>query len=261
MRVPGLLLALAALFAAGAWLERIPSPGPQPEGIASDGTHLYVADFIDGTISRADPAAPAGAVDFPSPGPHPEGLAWDGSHLWSADWETGRIYRHQVSDTALTVDFFFDAPGAEAGTHPVGLTWDGASLWLTTWSPFMLYRLDPATGAVLGSRRVEGLYPRDPAPVSFSYAPEDLAWDGTHLWITDWYTPKLFRIDPTTFEVVSTLPAPARGSVGLTFHRGYLWNGSTEERALYRLEVTDGTPTRPVTWGQLKRRAVPGGAP
>ena len=256
MRLAGLILAAAAVFAAGTWLDRIPSPGPQPEGMASDGTYLYVADFLDASISRIDPAAPAAAVSFRSPGPHPEGLAWDGTHLWSADWETRRIYRHQVSDTALTVDFFFDAPRPETSTRPVGLTWDGSALWLTTWYPGMLYRLDPATGAVLVSRRVEDLYPRDPEPISYSYAPEDLAWDGTHLWVTDWYTPKIFRIEPTTFEVASTTPSPARGSVGLAFHRGYLWNGSTEERALYRLEVTDGTPTRRVTWGRLKQRTA-----
>jgi outer membrane protein assembly factor BamB len=153
------------------------------------------------------------------------------------------------------VDFVFDAPRPEVTTRPVGLTWDGTSLWLTTWYPFMLYRLDPATGAVLFSRSVTGLY-----PPNFSYAPEDLAWDGSHLWITDWFTGKIYELDPETFELLQTVPSPGSGSVGLTFHQGYLWNGDTDEAALFRLEVTDGTPTRRVTWGRLKRGvALPSG--
>lgn len=255
MRVLALVLA-AALFAAGVWLERIPSPGPQPEGIASDGTYIYVADFLDATISRVDPAAPSATVEFPSPGPHPEGLAWDGTYLWSADWETRRIYRHQVSDTALSVVFSFDAPRPQSTTRPVGLTWDGTALWLTTWYPFMLYRLDPASGAVLFSRSVTGLY-----PPNVNYAPEDLAWGGTHLWITDWYSGKIYELDPTTFELLQTIPSPGPNSVGLTFHRSSLWNGDTEEDALFRLEITDGTPTRRLTWGQLKNGAALPGDP
>jgi sugar lactone lactonase YvrE len=192
-------------------------------------------------------------VSYPAPGPHPEGLAWDGTHLWSADWETRKIYRHAVTDSGITVVGFFDAPRPESGTRPVGLTWDGSALWLTTWYPVMLYRLDPMDGAVLYSRSVVGLYALPPFPTS--YAPEDLAWDGSHLWLTDWFTPRIFELDPTTLAVLDSLDCPGHASVGLTFHQGHLWNGDTGDRALYRLEVTGGTPTRPITWGRLKRGA------
>ncbi len=251
MKILGVVTATALVLGMGLWLDRIPSPGPQPEGIASDGTFIWVADFIDGTISRIDPAAPDRPLVFASPGPHPEGLTWDGSHLWSADWETRRIYRHAVSDTAIPVVSSFDSPRPESWTRPVGLTWDGSALWLTTWYPFMLYRLDPTDGHVLASRDIAGLYP--PLPPFGTYAPEDLAWDGAHLWITDWYTAGIHRFDPVTYELLESVDSPGPRSVGLTFHLGFLWNGDTEEQALYRLEVTGGTATRRVTWGGLKR--------
>ncbi len=249
--VLGVILAAAALSAdaGGLYLDRLDAPGPQPERLASDGTHLWVGDYITGLIYRVDPARPESTRAYASPGPHVEGLTWDGTHLWSADWSTGLIYRLAVGDTVLAVTRSFAAPGAG---DPVGLAWDGEALWLTTWNPPILYRLDPAAGAVLVEQPVKwdggSLYP------AHAFFPEDLAWDGEALWMTDWWTRKVYRINPDTFELLDTRDAGGNRSLGLAFHKGYLWNGDTETPpSLFRLDVTDGTPVRRVTWGRLKR--------
>jgi sugar lactone lactonase YvrE len=252
------------LLTAGAiYLERLDAPGPQPEGIASDGVHLWVADFQTARIYRMDTKTGEVVTSYPSPGPHPEGLAWDGTHLWHCDWDTRMIYRLSVSDQALTVEREFPAPmfenplGELIPARPVGLAWDGEALWLTTWQPFYLFRLDPVTGDTLKSRSLQD--PTDPLYPAVSARPEDLAWDGSQLWITDWFTREIHRIHPDSLVVTRTLDSGGPRSVGLTFHFGYLWNGDTGDGgaapALYRLDVTDGTvPVIPTTWGWLKAR-------
>jgi streptogramin lyase len=245
------VLALAPLVV----LDRMDAPGPQPEGLASDGTHLWVADFQTGLLYEIDTASKTVVRTFDAPGPRPEGLAWDGSRLWCADWEDKKIYLLSVSDTVLVAEREFPSP---MGSRPVGLAWDGEALWLTTWSPFYLFRLDPVTGDTLRSRL---LYPAEPLYPTLTPQPEDLAWDGTHLWLTDWGTRQIYRVDPDSLVVTETHRSGGPASVGLAFHQGYMWNGDTGERsvtpALYQLDIRG--PVRVVervTWGGLKRSYV-----
>jgi sugar lactone lactonase YvrE len=264
-------LSIAMVAAALAWamvLERIDAPGPQPEGLASDGTHLWVADFQSGLIYRVDTGAKTVIAAYEAPGPSPEGLAWDGTHLWHCDWDTRMIYRLSVSDSALTVDREFPAPllltpgGQLNQPRPIGLAWDGAALWLTTWRPFYLVRIDPVSGAVLRSRPFNDPFPLYP---TLGPAPEDLAWDGSHLWITDWWTKEIHRLDPASLVVTRTIASGGPKSVGLAFHLGDLWNGDTGMNAvapaLYRLDPSDQSPVLRTTWGRLKRLGLQDGEP
>lgn len=250
------LVVLAGLaFFPTAILEQFPSPGPQPEGLTSNGTHLWVTDFVTGDLYRIDTGT--SVVDtFATPGPNPEGLAWDGTHLWSADWTTQKIYRHAMngSDPGEVVLEFDAPPGTFNGlSRPVGLAFDGTQLWLTTWFPYALYRIDPGTGSVLFSRNLS----TDPVYPAFSPRPEDLAWDGVRLWITDWFTREIYALDPSSLEVVQTIAAGATRSVGLTFHEGYLWNNDTEADMIYKLDVMGPVPVEATSWGSLKRRFAP----
>ena len=251
------ILVTAAAIGVAAVLDTLDAPGPQPEGLASDGTHLWVADFVTGLIYRMDTVAGTVVQTYSAPGPRPEGLAWDGTHLWCADWSTKRIYRLSVGESELEIVHELPTPTpGDIVPKPVGLAWDGEALWLTTWQPFYLFRVDPETGQTLRCRRVQGLYPARDA------RPEDLTWDGSHLWITDWYTKEIHRVDPDSLVVTRTVPSGGPRSVGLAFHLGHLWNGDTDEGTLYRLDVTDGTvPVLPTTWGRIKQLGLGDSAP
>jgi streptogramin lyase len=245
---------LATVLAGAAVLERLDAPGPKPEGLASDGVHLWVADFDTDRIYRMDTGTGDVVQSYRAPGTRPEGLAWDGTHLWAGSWDTRLIYRLAVGDTALVVEREFPAP---LGARPVGLAWDGEALWLTTWSPFYLHRIDPDDGEAIRSRDLLAEPKLYPAVLA---RPEDLAWDGS-LWITDWYHTYIYRLDPITLEILETHPAAATQSVGLAFHQGYLWNGdtgtSTREPGLYRLDVQPRTPAERTSWGRLKAGEAP----
>ena len=200
IRAAGAVLAAGILSAAAAggvaYLQRFDAPGPQPEGLASDGVHLWVADFQARRLYRMDPATGAVLRSYPAPGPRPEGLAWDGTHLWCADWETRKVYRLAVSDTALTVVRILDPPSVEIDPpQPVGLAWDGAALWITDWGSRKIYRVDPE--ALVVTRTIDS---GGPASVG-------LEFHGGHLWNGDTgalgIPPAIYKLEETGSTPVS----------------------------------------------------------
>ena len=58
--------------------------GNGPYGVAFDGTHIWTANFLDGTVSKI--VAATGAVtDTIDVGNFPWGVAFDGTHMWVAN--------------------------------------------------------------------------------------------------------------------------------------------------------------------------------
>ncbi|MBT5850956.1 MAG: YncE family protein, partial [Acidimicrobiaceae bacterium] len=53
-------------------------------GVAFDGTHIWVTNLIDGTVSKI--VASTGAVTATiTVGNNPSGVAFDGTHMWVAN--------------------------------------------------------------------------------------------------------------------------------------------------------------------------------
>ena len=84
---------------------------------------------------------------------------WADNLLWELDPATGNIWGQ------------FNAPGAGA----TGLAWDWHDncLWHSDQGTDLIYKIDPATGTVITSFNSPDLIP------------QDLAFDGTYLWLND----------------------------------------------------------------------------
>ncbi len=85
----------------GGVVDTIPSPGTQPQGLAWDGTSIWVVmDDNDGDpekIWELDPLTGDTLLSFYIPTTRPRGLVWDGTHLWliakHPDEYSGVIFR------------------------------------------------------------------------------------------------------------------------------------------------------------------------
>ena len=62
------------------------------------------------------------------------------------------------------------------------------------------------------------------APANY---PSGLTWDGNHLWITDFQTDKIYKLDASG-KVLKTIESPAYRPVGLAFDGKYLWCSDTK---------------------------------
>lgn len=142
----------------------IPSPARGAQGLAWDGSALWLSDSLQGRIYRLDTSGTV-LASFRYPGTWARDLTWDGTSLWAADSQTGMVHRLDPTGQILAS---FRAPG----TAPVGLAWDGAHLWLSDPEADMIYELD-SSGQVLA--------------IYVAPCPEirGLAWDGSSLCLVD----------------------------------------------------------------------------
>jgi sugar lactone lactonase YvrE len=195
----------------------VASPCKYPSGLASDGAHLYVADWRDARIFRIDPADGSVLETWPAPSLNPHGLTYGADRLWVSDDHTGGIFALNL-DTGV-VDTHFEAPNERA----YGLAYGDGELFVLAGDT--VYRVTTDDGTILGSFA---------APARGARC---LAFDGTYLWISNRLQDELYLVDPATGWVLSILPSPGPYPDGVTWHDGDLWNVDFQDREVRRIAV------------------------
>jgi streptogramin lyase len=108
--------------------------------------------------------------------------------------------------------------------QPLYMGTDGAVPWLIT-EAGELVRIDPATNSIGASGQIGP--PGDPY--------QGLAADADAVWVTDWITRKIFRVDPDTLEVAETITAGA-GAKGVIVTDAGVWVADTRGGAVMRID-------------------------
>ena len=146
--------------------QSFPAPGSRAEGIAWDGTSLWVSDN-SGVIFKVDPAGKV-LDSVRSPDVTPQGLTWDGSSLWVFTTNRSVIYQIQIDGGhPRTVSSFRSPAQILGGGITQDMAWDGENLWYA--NQFKVYKLD-RLGNVLTS-------------FTFDKNVTGLDWIGSNLWI------------------------------------------------------------------------------
>jgi glutamine cyclotransferase len=111
--------------------------------------------------------------------------------------------------------------------HVHGVAFDGELLWVATGPS--LVALDPATGGVKRTLHVA--------------ADAGTTFDGKYLYqLVD---ARIDKIDPTSGEVVSSIPAPGDGSgSGMAWAEGSLWVGQYKNRKIHQVDPETGKIVR-----------------
>lgn len=165
----------------GNLLDSIPAPNTTATGLAWDGTYLWCADGGTMRIYKLDPATGNILDSIPAPGTGTscEGLAWMNDTLWNTNWADTYIWWLDPATGTIWGQF----PAQSTGS--TGLTWDWHDnvIWNSDQSSILIYKLDPVTGAVITSF------------ASPDAQPQDLAFDGTYLWICGWTSGEVYKMD------------------------------------------------------------------
>ncbi len=166
---------------------------PRAEGIATDGTDVWIMDFKKDKVLRYSDAASrlsgsqAPSSTFPLLADDPTGITTDGSTLWIVDHITDRVYLYST-DGVLQGDWKLHS----ANTSPSGLTIDpsGASdsVWVVDAGTDAVYEYDRDTGEFRGN------FPLDVA-----------AGNGHPTGIAD---PPTSRVRETVHQPLATLVSP-----------------------------------------------------
>jgi glutamine cyclotransferase len=128
--------------------------------------------------------------------------------------------------TAEIIREYGPFPGID---HVHGVTYDGQLVWFAAGES--LNAFDPASGQ---SKRAIDVA-----------ADAGTAFDGRHLFqIAE---DRIQKIDPTTGEVLATIPAPGGGGdSGLTWAEGTLWVGQYRDRKIHQVDPETGTILRTI---------------
>ncbi|MFC2108127.1 PKD domain-containing protein [Candidatus Bipolaricaulota bacterium] len=245
-------------------IESFAAPDYDPAGLAYDGSFLWLSDWKAGLIYRIRPfdgfvvatfeapgvpltplsadmspagSSPAGIVPAPANPASPGGLAWGDGALWIACLSDGKIYK--VNPHMPPSDPNHILAELENGAFdPFALTFGGGYLWVSDLGTGLIHRVNPHTGVVVSSIDAPGIAPHsalDPKGIVL-VAPMGLAWDNGYLWVATGST--LYKLNPSTGDVVTSIAAPGMSPFGLAYDGRYLWNadqnGSSKGR-LYRM--------------------------
>ncbi|HEX7764187.1 MAG TPA: hypothetical protein VF433_11330, partial [Cellvibrio sp.] len=201
-----------------------------PEGITTDGTHLYVVDgnkirkiviatgvvtTLAGSGSRGSTNGVGTAAMFSSP----IGIATDGTHLYVADTGNHKIRKVEIATSAVTtlagIGPSVDGTGAAASfTRPQGITTDGTHLYVADTGNDKIRKVVIATGVVttLAGSGASGSVDGTGSAASF-YFPQGITTDGTHLYVTDTNNYKIRKVEIATGVVTTLAGSGSFGSV------------------------------------------------
>ena len=169
-----------------------------PHGLWSDGTTLWVTDWLDGKLYayNLSTKAPNPDKDFntldAAGNDSPQGIWSDGTTLWVTDSSDDKLYAYNLSTKAPNPDKDFNTLDAAGNDSPQGIWSDGTTLWVTDSSDSKLYAYNLSTKA------------RDPDKDfntlgdAWNNSPQGIWSDGTTLWVTDWLDDKLYAYNLST---------------------------------------------------------------
>ena len=150
---------------AGADLDRLIAVGNgAPQGIWSDGTTLWVADFdrklyaynlSDGTRDADRDITLGGQNNVP------RGIWSDGTTLWVADFDDAKIYAYQLSAGTRDAGQDINTLVAASNQLPVGIWSDGTTLWVVDAADAKLYAYNMPRSSTDATLSALGVAPRD----------------------------------------------------------------------------------------------------
>ncbi len=180
----------------GTVLGTIPVPEPNVssytiKGLAFDGQYLWVFEDLPSSnhpdkIYKVDPANGNVLKTINSPvNNYVGGITYENGHIWLSNY-------YGTTPEGILIEI--DTTGVQGGTittegeQPMGVAFDGQFIWCVEDSGYgntrdEIYQYDPATSSYTGT------FIRNP-----SASPRDMTWDGSYLWMINYYGNEIYQI-------------------------------------------------------------------
>ena len=275
VRLTGVLLAAVAVAAcsvgvssAAAGLIHTINVG-SPYGVSSDGTHVWVTDVAEETVSEIE-ASSGTVIRTIHVGRNPYGVSSDGTHVWVANFgpfgEEGTVSEIEASSGTVirTIPVGFYPFGVSSdGTHvwvaknegpvseidassgtviraipvgrePVGVSSDGAHVWVTNLEEETVSEIEASSGCVEAS---SGCVIRT---IHVGREPWGVSSDGTHVWVTIHGEDTVSEIEASSGTVIRTIPV-GNAPEYLSSDGTHVWVANQVEDTVSEIEASSGT--------------------
>ena len=143
---------------------------PGPIAVSSDGTHVWVAEYLDQSVSEIEPSTGQIIRRIPVGG-NPSAISSDGTDVWVTN---------NGSDTVTEIDASTGKvihPEISVGSSPTGVSSDGTHVWVTEHDANLVSEIDALTGKVVQTINQNG--------IAGAGDPTGVSSDGTHVWVAD----------------------------------------------------------------------------
>jgi YVTN family beta-propeller protein len=186
--------------------------GRGPSAVIGGGGSVWVANTLDGTVSRID--RDGGRVTIAVDG-SPVALAFGAGSLWVADGDSREVIQVDVgANKAL--------PRVDVGNSPRALAVAGDALWVASGVDATVQRYDLDRGRLT-------------RPVPLDSNPTALAAGAGALWVASEEAGTVTRVDPRTGSVVRTIPV-GNGPAALAVGEGAVWVANRHDGTVARID-------------------------
>jgi len=209
---------------------------PIPEGasgLAYDGTNLYCGIYgANGDeVYQIDPSTGDFSLLFTGPQDDAFGLSFDGTYIWTTDHPGGGSTPAIAMQLDMSGNLIsqFNLPAH----YMSGIAYDSGDFWVAAYydPDGQIYKVD-ITG---------GIITQFPAPDN---QPWDLCVENGNLWMVDYWGDALYKIDPTTGDLLETHDSEGVDPSGVVWDGSYLWycdNGQgIGQDYLYKIDLQGG---------------------
>ena len=150
----------------------------------------------------------------------------DKDTFFVTDWDAEKVYTSKIEGDNM---YALSEKSVEPA-YPAGAVWNGSNLFVVTWTrsltgtKFHLLKMDADMNIL---SRLEIVKILEPA---------HLAWDGKYMWISCWYSKRIYKVDIEKLEMLGYLKSPAAKTTGIVWEGKYLWVTGTHD-SLYKMEL------------------------
>ncbi len=211
--------------------------GDSPRSLLFDGRSIWVANFLDGTLTQLtatacakdpDPCGKATRVIKVDQTPTALAQTTDGKMLWVAIALNSTLMQFDPATHREVARF-------RLPNVPSALLRVGDELWVANSFTGTVTRVG-ADGVILGD------YPAGPQPVA-------LAYDGLHLWAANQTAGSLTQLNPATGALLHTYPVGGQPAA-LAFDGQHLWAALSDKNQVAELDPASGSVLARVAVGQ-----------
>lgn len=150
----------------------------------------------------------------------------DPGTFFVTDWDAKKVYTSNIDgDNMYAVTEKSVEPA-----HPAGAAWTGSNLFVVTWTRslvgtrFHLLKMDADMNTL------------STAEIAKILEPAHLAWDGKYMWLSCWFSNRIYKVDPEKLEILGYVKSPAAKTTGIAWAGKYLWVTGTYDN-LYKMEL------------------------
>lgn len=199
--------------------------GLRPDGVFSDGTHVWVTSAVENNVSEIE-ASTGTVIRTIDVGNWPYDVSADGTHVWVT--QLPKTGTHAQTESVFEIDASSGTliRTIRVGLNPAGVFSDGSYVWVTNLGGNSVSEIEASSGNVIRTFHAGGW-------------PRGVSLDGTHLWVADWKGHKVSEIEESSGTIMRTIHVGSR-PWGLSSDGTQVWVANSAENTVSEIEASTG---------------------